>query len=317
MTVYTLDLNFLDTPHAIAAYLVVGPEGPVLVETGPGSTRETLTARLAGHGYAPADIRHVLVTHIHLDHAGAAGWLAQQGAQIYAHDVGAPHLVDPSRLLGSAQRIYGDLMDRLWGETLPVPAERVTPLADNQSISVAGLTFTALDSPGHATHHHTFRLGNVAFVGDAAGIRRPGHALIFLPSPPPEFDLEAWRCTLARLSGEGFEAIYPTHYGRIDDVPEHLTRFNALLDEAAEFVRARMQAGDERDAIVQQYVDWNRKRALAEGISSEVFQEYEVTNPLFMSVDGIMRYWRKLAATVEEQVAQPAQRDRLRRPARP
>jgi len=298
LIIHTLDLNFLDTSHAIAAYLIVGPEGPVLVETGPGSTRENLAARLAEQGYAPADIRHVLVTHIHLDHAGAAGWLAQHGAQIYVHQVGAPHLVDPSKLLNSARRIYGDLMDTLWGETLPVPAERVTPLADNQAIHAAGLIFTALDSPGHAYHHHTFRLGNIAFAGDAAGIRRPGHSLIFLPSPPPEFDLEAWQRSLARLSDESFETIYPTHFGRIDDVREHLKKFNVLLDEAAEFVRIRMQAGAKRDDIVQQYVDWNRERAKAEGISSEVFQKYEVTNPLFMSVDGMLRYWRKTSPSV-------------------
>jgi glyoxylase-like metal-dependent hydrolase (beta-lactamase superfamily II) len=147
LIIHTLDLNFLDTPHAIAAYLIVGLEGPVLVETGPGSTRENLAARLAEHGYTPADIRHALVTHIHLDHAGAAGWLAQHGAHIYVHQVGAPHLVDPSKLLNSARRIYGDLMDTLWGETLPVPAGRVTALTDGQAIHVAGLTFTALDSP--------------------------------------------------------------------------------------------------------------------------------------------------------------------------
>ena len=294
MNIHTLDLNFRNVPHAIAAYLVVGPEGPALVETGPSSTLETLVARLAEHGYAPADIRHVLVTHIHLDHAGAAGWWAErQNAQVYVHRLGAPHLIDPSKLLSSAKRIYGDMMDSLWGDVRPAPADRVTALNDGNTIRVAGLTFTALDTPGHARHHHTFRLGDVAFTGDAAGIRLPGSPLIFLPSPPPEFDLEAWQHTLARLRGENFATIYPTHFGPIDDVRAHLKAFNTLLHESAEFVRERMQASVERDELVQAYTAWNRNRAEALGIPEDTFQRYEITNPLFMSVDGMMRYWRK------------------------
>ncbi len=294
MNIHTLDLNFLGVPHAIAAYLVVGPGGPVLVETGPGSTLEILQSRLAEHGYAPADVRHVLVTHVHLDHAGAAGWWARHhGAHVYVHHVGAPHLIDPSKLLGSARRIYGDQMDALWGEVLPVPADRLTALHDGDTIGVAGLTFVALDTPGHAWHHHAFRLGDVAFTGDAAGVRLAGSSLIFLPSPPPEFDLEAWQRTLARLPGENFSAIYPTHFGEVENVRDHLQAFGALLREAAEFVRDRLQAGVERDALVEQYTAWNRQRARALGVADEVFQQYVTANPLFMSVDGMMRYWRK------------------------
>ncbi len=291
--IHILDLNFRDTPQAIATYLVVGPEGPALVETGPSSTLETLRARLAECGYAPTDIRHLLVTHVHLDHAGAAGWWARQGAQVYVHHVGAPHLIDPSKLLGSARRIYGDRMDSLWGDVLPIAPDRVTALHDGDTVHAAGLTFTALDTPGHATHHHVFRLGNIAFSGDAAGVRLPDSSLIALPSPPPEFDLEAWLGTLARLSRENFSTIYPTHFGPIDDVRAHLETLNVLLRQSAEFVRVRMQAGVERDALVRQYVEWNRERAVKQGIREEVFRQYETANPLFMSVDGIMRYWRK------------------------
>ena len=293
MNIHVLDLNFRDTPHAIAAYLVVGPAGPALVETGPGSTLGTLRARLAECGYAPADIRHVLVTHVHLDHAGAAGWWARQGAQVYVHRAGAPHLVDPSKLLTSARRIYGDRMESLWGDVLPIPAEQVTALDDGDTIHVAGLTFTALDTPGHATHHHVFCLGDIAFSGDAAGVRLPDSSLIALPSPPPEFDLQAWLGTLACLWRENFSVIYPTHFGPVDDVRGHLEAFEALLRESAAFVRDRMRAGVERGELVRQYVDWNRDRAVKQGIPEGVFQQYETANPLFMSVDGIMRYWRK------------------------
>ena len=293
--IYPLDLDFQAIPQAIAAYLVVGPEGPVLVETGPASTLETLKMRLAEHGYTPADIRHVLVTHIHLDHAGAAGWWARQGADVYVHHVGAPHLVDPSRLLSSAQRIYGAAMGTLWGETLPAPAERVHPLQDNDVVEVRGLTFTALDTPGHARHHHVYRLGEIGFTGDAAAVRLPGNPFISLPAPPPEFDREAWQKTIARLLDQGFATIYPTHFGLLTDVRDHLEALADLIDRSAAFVHKRMQTGLGRDELAKEYLAWVEERAYTQGLPKKEFQVYETANPTGMSVDGIMRYWRKHA----------------------
>lgn len=291
--VITLDLNFQGIPETIASYLIVGPDGPVLIETGPGSTLEMLIQRLDEHGFASSDIKHVLVTHIHLDHAGAAGWWAQQGAQVYVHHVGAQHLINPSKLLASAGRIYGDQMETLWGETVPAPVENVTAVEDNDTIAVAGLTFTALDTPGHAWHHHTYRLGNIAFTGDAAGIRLAQKPLVDIPAPPPEFKLEVWHKTLDRLASEQFAAIYPTHFDRVDDVSTHLREFRALLDDAANFVRQGMENGVERDALVTQFESWHRERARQAGVSEDVVHQYETANPWYMSVDGIMRYWRK------------------------
>lgn len=293
MKIYTLDLNFQDTPHTIASYLVIGPEGPVLVETGPGSTLTHLVDRLDEHGYQPSDVRHVLVTHIHLDHAGTAGWWAQQGAQIYVHHVGAPHLIDPTKLLTSAARIYGDQMEPLWGSTIPAPADRVTVVEDGDVIEVCGLTFTALDTPGHAYHHHVYLLENIAFTGDAAGIQITSPAFPDLPAPPPEFNLELWLQTVARLRSRPFEAIYATHFGRIDNWRHHLDAFATLLEESADFVHGRMESGLERDDIVTQFRTWHLSRAKAAGVSSETLGKYEVANPLYMSVDGIIRYWKK------------------------
>jgi len=295
LEIHTLDLGFQGTTHAIAAYLVVGPGGPILVETGPASTTAALEARLADHGVAVTDIRHALVTHIHLDHAGGAGWLARQGTRIYVHHAGAPHLVDPARLLSSAARIYGGDMDRLWGATLPVPADRVTALAAGEEARVGGLTLRALDTPGHAVHHLTFRLGDVAFTGDAAGVRLPGESMVALPAPPPEFDLTAWDRTLARLAGERFARVYPTHFGPFDDVVTHLAQLRDILHASAAFVQREMATGRDRDALVARYTDWNRERAAAAGVSEGALAAYELANPLFMSVDGIMRYWRKQA----------------------
>ena len=291
-----LDLNYKDLPQTIASYLVIGPDGPVLVETGPASTLHTLRARLADHGLQTTDIKHVLVTHIHLDHAGAAGWLARDGAQIYVHHVGAPHLVDPSKLLHSAGRIYGDQMDALWGETIAAPADKVTAVNDNEIIEAAGLQFTALNTPGHAWHHHTYRLGDVAFTGDAAGIRISGTDLVDLPAPPPEFKLEVWDKTIDRLLAEDFAAIYPTHYGRVDNPAHQLTELRALMQQAAEFVHGCLLQGLERDEILPLYITLMEDRARAAGLSEYTIRQFDAANPLYMSVDGIMRYWQRKAA---------------------
>lgn len=293
MKIHTLDLDFQGVPQSIAAYLVEGPAGYALVETGPMSTLGALQQRLAEHNLDPADIRAILVTHIHLDHAGAAGWWAQQGTPIYVHSVGAPHLIDPSKLWHSAGRIYGEQMGILWGEILPAPAERVRSLDNGDTVEVAGLTLTALDTPGHASHHHTYRIGDIAFTGDAMGVRVPESQWVSLPAPPPEFNREVWLDTLARLQAENLTAVYPTHFGRIADVGNQIAQLRAMMDAATAFVKAQMEAGRERDEIVRLYVEWNREQAEAAGMGSAAFDQYETANPLFMSVDGIMRYWRK------------------------
>jgi len=295
MQIHTLDLNFQNLSHAIAAYLIEGPEGYLLIETGPMSTLPALQSRLAEHGLSPGDIGDVVVTHIHLDHAGAAGWWAQQGARVYVHPMGAPHLIEPERLWQSATRIYGEAMESLWGSILPAPAEQVIPVRDGQQITAAGVTLRAIDTPGHAGHHHTYRLGDIGFTGDAAGVRVPGSDWVSLPAPPPEFNRELWWKTLDRLEAEKFAAIYPTHYGRVEDVAYQLGEIRGMIEDASTFVRARMEGGMERDDLVNAYVGWNRERALSRGMAPDDFARYEAANPLFMSVDGLMRYWRKRA----------------------
>ena len=148
MTIHTLDLHFQGAAHTIASYLVIGDEGPVLVETGPGSTLTNLLKQLSDHGYSAADIKHILVTHIHLDHAGAAGWWGTRGATVHVHAIGAPHLVDPSRLVSSAARLYGARMDALWGDILPVPEERVRIVEHGEVVNAAGLEIRAVATPG-------------------------------------------------------------------------------------------------------------------------------------------------------------------------
>ena len=324
MNIQILDTHFQGMSQVTAVYLLVGPDGPVLIETGPGSTLPAIISGLDRHGFRPADIKHVLLTHIHLDHAGAAGWWARQGAQIYVHHVGAPHLIDPSKLLASATRIYGDRMDTLWGEFLSAPAEKVTALYDGDTVEAGGLTFTALDTPGHAYHHHTYILDTleteflgrnsvsrrIAFTGDAAGVRLPQFNVVDLPAPPPEFHLETWLRTLDRLEAAAADVIYPTHFGPIRDISGHLGELRALMVDAVAFVAARVEdlrggAGDDpqiakepiappvRSKLLEEYIGWNRARAAALDLSPTAVESYELANPLFMSVDGILRYLRK------------------------
>lgn len=293
MKIHTIDLNYQNRPNTIAAYLVEGPDGPVLVETGPGSTLPHLHAGLAEYGYKPEDIKHLLVTHIHLDHAGAAGWWAQQGTQVYVHPVGAPHLIDPSRLIISATRIYQDKMEQLWGDILPAPAENVTVVEDGDVLELNGLRFTAVDTPGHASHHHIFLLEDIAFVGDLAGVHIPGVDFVDLPAPPPEFHLETWLHSIELVKQMPLRAMYPTHFDRVDDWQAHFRKLEVLLNDAAKFIRVRMEAGMERDAILPEYLAWHLERANSADMPDKILERYEVANPHHMSVDGIMRYWRK------------------------
>lgn len=313
MNLHILDTHFQGMPQVTAVYLLIGPDGPVLVESGPGSTLPAILDGLSARGFRPADIKHVLLTHIHLDHAGAAGWWAQQGAQLYVHHVGAPYLIDPGKLLASATRIYGDRMATLWGDILPAPAERVTALYDGDIVEAGGLTFTALDTPGHAYHHHTYLLGDgpggrIAFTGDAAGVCLPHIEVVDSPAPPPEFHLETWLATLERLEAAGAPTFYPTHFGPISDIHGHLAELRALMIDAVAFVAQRVEdltggpaggalqqpiAPPVRSQLLDDYVAWNRERAAALRLSPTAIESYELANPLFMSVDGILRYLRK------------------------
>lgn len=294
-----LDLHHQNTPETIAAYLVDSSVGPLLIETGPGSTLPALKQALNDHGVLPTDIRHVLVTHIHFDHAGAAGWWAQHGATVYVHEVGAKHLIDPAKLIASATRIYGDQMDTLWGDILPAPAEKVVALTDQQIIEVGDVQLIAHDTPGHAWHHMCYQMGEIAFTGDAAGVRLNGRSYPDIPAPPPEFKMEVWLNTLVKLRELRLAAIYPTHFGQITEVDAHLDAIANLIQASAQFIRLQMEAGHTRDQIVTLYEAWNRERAVAAGLSDAEFDQYLVANPLYMSVDGMMRYWHKKGIGVD------------------
>ncbi|MGB7873745.1 MAG: MBL fold metallo-hydrolase [Anaerolineales bacterium] len=291
--VITLDLNFQGRKQAIAAYLIPHSSGVVLVECGPGSTLSVLQSALAERGYSPADVTHVLLTHIHLDHAGAAGWLARQGTEVYVHPVGAPHMLNPEKLLASAGRIYGDRMDSLWGEFLSVPEDRLTVAEDAQEIVIGNLGFTPIDTPGHAYHHHAYLFENICFTGDIGGVRIPGFPYMRVPMPPPELHLERWRESVKRLRQEKFNRIAPTHFGIFDDPEWQLNELEKSLDAVSRWLDEVMPADPPIEELRKKFSDWMDEQARATGLSETVTKVYEVANPVGMSADGLQRYWRK------------------------
>ncbi len=316
--IHILDLKHLGQPQSIAAFLIKGPrgrgEGAVLIETGPGSTYKNLLAELERHRIGPADLRAVLLTHIHLDHAGAAGHLAAEPSfegRIYVHGFGAHHLIDPSRLLRSANRIYGSQMDRLWGTLLPIPEDRVVPLQDGDAIDAAGLHFTAIESPGHARHHCCFALRSpiesVCFTGDVAGMVVPQHhsneprnaleRFINLPTPPPEFDLTQWTTSIDRIDREQFHALYLTHFGRVENPQNHLAAVRHSLEAHSSFISDRlrmkpqeMELANFESSIFDEYRDWVRENARIAGVPADLVDRFVTDTLLQMNITGIVRY---------------------------
>jgi glyoxylase-like metal-dependent hydrolase (beta-lactamase superfamily II) len=248
----------------------------VIVDPGPASCAHTL---LAG---VEAEPRALLLTHIHLDHAGASGVLARRfpDLRIYVHEVGAPHVIEPARLLASAERLYGDDMERLWGEVAPVPEERVTVLAGGEEVEGLQVHY----APGHARHHVLYfdPASGDAYTGDVAGCRVPPSELVAAPTPPPEIEVEVWLESLRRLRALEPKRICVTHFGASEDPGDHLGRIEVWLREATEVA----EHGD-----AEEFGRWLRDRFDAEG--PELAQRLRQAMPPDQLWLGLERYWRK------------------------
>jgi len=292
--IVTLDLNFQGRSHAIASYLIRQGDSVVLIESGPGSTLPGLEAGLAKEGLSPRNVTHVLLTHIHLDHAGAAGWLAAQGAEIYVHPVGAPHMLNPEKLLASATRIYGDRMESLWGEFLPVPESQLKVPKDAEEIVIGSLKFLPINTPGHAEHHYAYLFEDVLFCGDVGGVRIPGYQYLRVPMPPPELHIERWHESIARLRKEKFARIAPTHFGIFDDPLWQLDEVDKGLVSASRWLEEVMPSEPPIEELRQSFSVWMMKEGEHIGLDEEVVKAYELANPLGMSADGLLRYWKKV-----------------------
>lgn len=296
--VHLLDLRFL-TEGTVGAFLVRTAEGPVLVETGPESLFENLRSAVQAQGYALEDIRHVFVTHVHLDHSGAAWRLARHGARIHVHPKGAPHLQDPGKLLGSAQRIYGDDMDRLWGRLEPIDPDRIVALEDGQVVRIGATTIEAIHTPGHAIHHITYRLDDGLFTGDVGGIRI-GDGPTIPPFPPPDIHLEDWRESIRRMRACRPVHVYPTHFGIKSDGAAHFDSLEENIDRLAVWVRTGLEAGADEAAMVPRFQGFMHDLLAGYGLPEPAIQDYETADPAFMSVYGLARYWRKRGVPAPE-----------------
>ena len=289
----TIDLNFQGKTQAIASYLIRQGDAVVLIESGPGSTLAGLEAGLAEEGLSPRDVTHVLLTHIHLDHAGAAGWLSRQGAEIYVHPIGAPHMLNPEKLIASATRIYGDRMDQLWGEFLPVVASQLKVPNDAEEIVIGGLRFLPVHTPGHAEHHYAYIFEDICFSGDVGGVRIPGYLYLRAPMPPPELHFGRWRESLKRLRGMKFARIAPTHFGVFDDASWQLGELDKTLAAMEKWLEEVMQRDPSIEELRDEFTLWMQEEARVKELSEDVVRAYSLANPVAMSADGLMRYWKK------------------------
>jgi len=292
-TILTIDLNFQNKPGTIGTYLIPYSGGGILVESGPASTIPELIYGLSQHGLSPADISDVFLTHIHLDHAGAAGWFAQHGARIHVHPNGANHLINPEKLLASAARIYGSHMDTLWGEFYSVPENQINILNDTAQVVLGNITIQALDVPGHANHHLAYLVDGACFSGDVGGIRVHNQKFISLPMPPPDLNLELWRASIRRLIDHHPNQIIPTHFGVYPDAEWHLNAVLEFLDIVESWIEETMVLALSPEEIRNAFIQFESMRAQQAGLQDVSIDAQQTANPSVMSADGIYRYWNK------------------------
>jgi glyoxylase-like metal-dependent hydrolase (beta-lactamase superfamily II) len=276
-----LDLHHQSSGRVIGVYLLETPDGPALFDCGPTSCLTRLEEALAERGTSLGEVRHLLLSHIHLDHAGAAGVIARRHPHLQVHvsSIGAPHLEDPSKLEASARRLYGETFDPLWGELAPVPHANIRIVGER----VLGLDCFA--TPGHASHHVCYLdESGVLYAGDAAGVRIQRDKTVLPPTPPPEFDREAWLATLEEIERRGPERLALIHFGVADDPDRHLAELRARLEDWVALV--------ESGVTEQEFGTAARASVVKSGSDADA---YERAMPFWQSYAGLKRYWDKRA----------------------
>jgi glyoxylase-like metal-dependent hydrolase (beta-lactamase superfamily II) len=293
-----IDLNFLGRPHAIATAVVQAPGGVALVDPGPTTCLGTLERGLQSQGLRLADVRQVLLTHIHLDHAGAAGTIvrAHPHIRVFVHERGAAHMAEPQKLIDSARRLYGADMDRLWGEFAPVPRQNLQVLSGGERIEAGGRRFDVAYTPGHASHHVSYfdAASGLAFVGDTAGVCIDG-GYVLPPTPPPDVDVETWRASVARIEAWSPDTLFLTHFGPVASVRPHLQSLLHNLDAMADLVRRTLADSGTDDERSRKFADGLR-HDMRRQMSDAQMDAYPVAAPFEMLWLGLARYWRKKEA---------------------
>ena len=294
-----VDLTFLGRAEIIATAILHGPAGVALIDPGPTTTLPTLTTALSRKGILFEDVRQILLTHIHLDHAGATGSILEKypHIEVAVHERGAPHLVDPSKLLSSAGRIYGQDMDRLWGDVKPAPGERLKVLEGGETLTVAGREVKVAYTPGHASHHVSFLdvASRVAFVGDTAGIRRGAGTYVMPATPPPDIDIEAWHDSEKKILVWDPDTLFLTHFGPYQGVRQHMQGMFGNMAEWSRIVRRLLAdaslTDEDRQKRFTEEALLDMKRRVGEGDATD----YTTAGGLNYSWQGLARYWRKRA----------------------
>jgi len=294
-----IDLQFLGRPQLIATAVLHGSAGVALIDPGPSTTLQTLESSLERKAIRFQDVRQILLTHIHLDHAGATGTILARypHIEVLVHSRGAPHMVDPSKLLTSAGRLYGQDMDRLWGEVKPVAAERLRVLEGGETVAVVGRELAVAYTPGHASHHVCYLdvASRVAFAGDTAGIRRGSGVYVFPAAPPPDIDLEAWRASGDRILAWDPDTLFLTHFGPYQGARQQFRALFDHLDDWSRLVRHLLDDASiddverERRFVDAALLELRRRVGVAEA------DDYVRAGGLTYSWQGLMRYWRKKA----------------------
>lgn len=291
--IQVLDLQFLNHANVIAAFSVETEEGLILLETGPYSTFEHLSQLLIQKGYQISDVKHVFLTHIHLDHAGAAWAFAQAGAKIYVHPLGQKHLHQPEKLWNSAKMIYQDKMEFLWGAMQGIAAEQLQVVQHGETFSVGEVRIQGWHTPGHAVHHIAWQIEDALICGDVAGVRI-GNGIVIPPCPPPDINIEDWQHSLRLIRSLPIKKLYLTHYGVFTDVDTHLSDLEKRLLDYANWILPYFEAQKSPQEITPLFQQYVREALLKNGIrEEEQLLLYENANPSWMSVSGLLRYWQK------------------------
>ncbi|HET7218873.1 MAG TPA: MBL fold metallo-hydrolase [Vicinamibacterales bacterium] len=292
-----VDLNFLGRPEIIATAILQAPGGVALVDPGPQTTLDGLLKSLQAQGIATRDIRQVLLTHIHLDHAGATGTLVAKNPaiEVYVHEHGARHMSDPSKLLASAGRLYGDDMRKLWGEVAPVPSDRLRVLKGGERIAAGGRELEVGYTPGHAIHHVTYfdRSTSIAFTGDVAGIRRGEGAYIMPPAPPPDIDLEAWRKSADLILSWEPDTLFLTHFGPYRGARPHFQQLFERIDQWSALVKRLLRDDTIDDAERERRFVAECLQDIRRAVGDIEAERYSRAGRLDYSWQGLARYWRR------------------------
>jgi glyoxylase-like metal-dependent hydrolase (beta-lactamase superfamily II) len=303
-SISTLDNLWTGRPHTIAAGLLESDGHRSIVDPGPGSTLETFHQGLRAHGLGVGDLDAILLTHIHLDHAGATGALVRENRRlaVYVHKFGAPHMIDPSKLLASAQRLWPNDLQRLFGEALPVPAENLRILEGGETLTLGSRKLEVVYTPGHASHHVSYfdQAEGVAFVGDTAGVRIEGNSFAMPATPPPDIDLEIWEKSFAAILKRKPARLFLTHYGYSDDPAEHILLFRERLHRWAALTSEILRTAVSDSAAMDAFMSATYAE-ISKHLPSNEADHYAFSAGLNLSFLGLARYLRKRAAASSAQ----------------